>query len=172
MRTLCLILVLNSACAWGAVYRWVDAQGHAHYGDQATAPGAKPVALPPLQFISAQPPATTGARDSRPAGDAVSRAPALAIDVVSPRSDEVLRNTDRSLAIGVALKQPLPDGGGLIFRVDGNPANRSPSRNLQYTATEIERGTHLIDVSVVDAGGREIGRSAPVLVHLKPPGLH
>ena len=47
-RLLFLILLLTAAAAQAAdIYRWTDAQGRTHYGDQAPASGAEKITEPP-----------------------------------------------------------------------------------------------------------------------------
>lgn len=175
MRALTLLLCLLTLPVQAEVYRWVDAQGNVHYGDRSPQRAAQPAKLPPLQLIPGQPSRSssrTGTRPVQSGSETMVLNPAsFPVRVVSPKADEVFRQPDRSLPISVALDKNLPAGSGLIFRVDGNPANRAPIQASTFTATGIDRGSHLVDVSVVDASGRELGRSAPVLVHLKPPGV-
>jgi len=90
---------------------------------------------------------------------------------VSPTPDQTLRNTDRTLRVSVQLSQPLPEGGGLLYLLDGNPRTPAPIRDLSYAITDVDRGTHMVSAAVVDGRGKELGRAAPVLVHLLPPGL-
>jgi hypothetical protein len=172
MRTLLLPLLLLIAAvpARADVYRWVDAEGHVHYGDKAPAPGAKPVELPPLQFISGASPAAPAGTAKTPA--AAPAAESVALNIVSPTPDQTLRGTDRKLAVSVAMQKPLPEGAGLVYLLDGNPRTSKPVQDLSYTISDVVRGSHLVAVAVVDGRGKELGRAPPVLVHIKPPGLN
>lgn len=164
-----LLLLTVAGTVRAEVYRWVDADGHVHYGDKAPTPGARPAELPPLQFISSGLPAG-GATATTPAA-AVPVAESVALNIVSPTPDQTLRGSDRRLAVAVAMQKPLPEGAGLVYLLDGNPRTSKPVQDLSFTMTDIDRGTHLVAVAVVDARGKELGRAAPVLVHIKPPGL-
>lgn len=172
MRLVLLPLLLLTAAmpARADVYRWVDADGHVHYGDKAPTPGAKPAELPPLQFISGGGQAAVAGGVKTPAAAAAPES--VALNIVSPTPDQTLRGTDRKLAVSVAMPKPLPDGAGLVYLLDGNPRTSKPVQELSYTMTDIDRGTHLIAVAVVDGRGKELGRAPPVLVHIKPPGLN
>lgn len=166
--SLCLLALLPPA-TYAEVYRWTDAQGAVHYGDRPPTPGAKPAQLPPLQLI---PGSSSATRPPTAAGTAPApTTPAHGISVVSPTPDQTLRNTDRTLRVSVQLSQPLPEGGGLLYLLDGNPRTPAPIRDLSYAITDVDRGTHMVSAAVVDGRGKELGRAAPVLVHLLPPGL-
>jgi hypothetical protein len=162
MRYLLLPLLLIALPVQAEVYRWVDADGHVHYGDKAPTPGAKPAELPPLQFIAGG--ATTGTA-ALLASSKTTPAPAaetVALSIVSPTPDQTLRGTDRKLVVAISLQKPLPEGAGLVYLLDGNARTSKPVHDLSYT--------HLVAVAVVDGAGRELGRAAPVLVHIQQPG--
>jgi len=178
MRAALLLLTMSLAVAGlpsahADVYRWVDAQGGVHYGDKAPMPGAKPAPLPPLQFISGgliAPAATASA--SAAAAAAPPPPESVALSIVAPTPDQTLRAADRKLGVSVKLLKPLPEGAGLIYLLDGNARTSKAVQDLSYTMTDVDRGTHMVGVAVVDGRGRELGRAAPVLVHLKPPAAN
>lgn len=171
MRNLFFLLLLIAAVPVQAeVYRWVDAEGHVHYGDRAPTPGAKPAELPPLQFISGGSPVPlTGTGKAEPAA---APAESVALSIVSPTPDQTLRGGDRKLTVAISLQKPLPEGAGLVYLLDGNARTSKPVQDLSFTMDQVDRGTHLVAVAVVDGRGKELGRAAPVLVHIKPPGLN
>ncbi|MDB5969273.1 MAG: hypothetical protein JWQ90_1723 [Hydrocarboniphaga sp.] len=172
-KLLFLPLLLIALPAQAEIYRWVDAEGHAHYGDKAPTPGAKPVQLPPLQFISGGANATAAA--ALAPGKAEPPTPAIEsvmLSIVSPTPDQTLRGTDRKLSVAINLQKPLPEGAGLVYLLDGNARTSKPVQDLSYTMGDVDRGTHLVAVAVVDGRGKELGRAAPVLVHIKPPGIN
>ena len=65
--------------------------------------------------------------------------------------------------------QPLPEGYGLLYLLDGTAQNGKPTRALNYSLEGVERGEHMVTVVTVNASGKEVGRAAPVIVHMKPP---
>jgi hypothetical protein len=176
MRASYVVLAVLLAAALPAqaeVYRWVDKDGVIHYTDQPPTKDAKPAQLPPIQTITgglgaaAVPAPKTG-----PAGGQADQAGApagIALSILSPSPEETVRRAERTLNVAVGLQQPLPEGAGLVYYLDGNPQNSPPTQSLSYTLTNVERGSHLLAVAVVDAHNRELGRSPPVIVHMKPP---
>ncbi len=154
------------------VYRHVDKNGVVHYSDQPPTKNAKPVVLPPIQIIS---PASTveeagsGASANGSLDKDEQALLRLGANILSPKPEETFRGDDRRLNVSVSLDEPLPEGYGLLYLLDGTPQNQKATRALSYTLEGVERGEHLLSVATVDAKGREVARGAPVIVHMKPP---
>lgn len=160
------IVVLLLARPLGAtdVYRSVDKDGVVHYSDQPPAPDAKPLKLPPVQVMD---PVHIAPERSR----RVVPAPRFRLSLVSPAADETFRGDDRRIPVSVRLDLPLPAGHGLLYLLDGRAQNTAPTRALSFTLENAERGEHLVSVLAVDETGREVQRTPPVIVHMKPPAL-
>lgn len=168
VRGCCLLLGLSVATAATAadVYRYVDPDGVVHYTDKPPSKDAKPANLPPLQVVApAVRPTPSGAVNALPELDP----PLVELSIASPAPEQTFRGDDRRLLVNVQTNRPLPDGYGLLYMLDGSPQNRTATRALSYTLEGVERGEHLISVAAVDNRGREVARTAPVIVHMKPP---
>lgn len=169
-QSICLLILgflFAAPLAAGEVYRTIGPDGEVTFTDEPPNKSAKPVKLPPIQVVSPfSPPAAATPGPSRAGPD--DGAP-LNAKILSPVPDETFRNADGTLAVSVQLPQPLPEGHGLLYLLDGSPQNEQPTRNLNFTFEGVERGEHLISVITVDARGTEVGRAAPVIVHMKPP---
>lgn len=163
LRMALIFLATATAAPAGDVYRFVDQDGVVHYTDRAPTPDSEPIKLRPVQTVGAPAPAVSSPDPTQAAS------PKIGVSIVSPAADETLRGDDHVLAVGVRLDMPLPQGYGLMFLLDGSAWNPEPSRSLTYTFDNVERGSHLVSATVVDAEGHEVGRAAPVIVHLKPP---
>lgn len=156
------------------VYKTVDANGVAHYTDQPPSKTARPVVLPPIQVVgpargssASTSPSSSGSPVS--SGSDMTGAAPLSVSIVSPAPDETFRSDDRVLPVSVRLNQPLPDGYGLLYLLDGTAQNQRATRALNYSLEGVERGEHMLTVVTVNASGKEVGRAAPVIVHMKPP---
>lgn len=163
------VLVATTARA-AEVYRHVDKDGVVHYSDQPPSKGAKPIVLPPIQVVGplGSPPAASSPAVSVVEPDLTGSAP-MSVSIMSPTPDETFRGDDRLLPVSVRMNQPLPEGYGLLYLLDGTAQNQEPTRALNYTLEGVERGEHMVAVATVNASGREIARTAPVIVHMKPP---
>lgn len=155
------------------VYKTVDGDGVVHYTDQPPSRTAKPVVLPPIQVvgptrgssISSSSPVTAAASS----GTDMTGAAPLSVSILSPGPDETFRTDDRVLPVSVRMNQPLPEGYGLLYMLDGTAQNSKATRALNYSLEGVERGEHMVTVVTVDASGKEVARAAPVIVHMKPP---
>ena len=169
----CLFLLALSLPAAAEVYRWTDANGVVHYGDRAPDSKLKPAELPQLQVIPGTPAATVPAK---PAGDSTAGpAPAPAVDkprlsIAAPQPEQVIRDTSRQLSVRVDLQSPLPEGAGLVYYLDGVAQNARPTQERGHLIGNVDRGSHLVDVGVVDRNGKLLVRTPPVIVHVMPPG--
>lgn len=174
IRCLCLALVaLGGPDVWATeVYRHVDKNGVVHYSDQPPTKDAKPIVLPPIQIVGPVSTPGSGGSDEGANGSMAKEdlgLPQLGANIISPKPEETFRGDDRRLSVSVSLGEPLPEGYGLLYMLDGTPQNPKATRALSYTLEGVERGEHLISVATVDAKGREVARGAPVIVHMKPP---
>jgi hypothetical protein len=80
------------------------------------------------------------------------------IKVIRPQPQEVVHSNNGTVAV-VAVD--VPDGVRLQPVLDGEtagPAVEQPAFELQSVA----RGAHTLQLQLLDAQGRELGRSAPV----------
>ena len=164
----CLALLLvgaNGVAGASEVYRYMDSDGVIHYSDKPPSKEAKPVDLPPLQLVS-----PIVAPERTLSGAKAENDPQrVELSVVSPSPEQTFRGDDRQLRIQVQSERPLPEGYGLLYFLDGSPQNRSATRQMSYVLEGVERGEHLVSVAAVDAKGREVARTPPVIVHMKPP---
>jgi hypothetical protein len=166
MRALVLFLGLF-ACAGAPaqVYKWTDEKGVVHYGDKPNSPNAKPVTLPELM------PFGSGSRKSTPRnfkGPAPYGGSGPKVEITYPAPDATL-NTSGQFDVRVAISPVLGDTQKLNYFLDGELQNPVPTASRSFVYAGVEKGDHMLSVAVVDADGREISRSEPVIVHLQAP---
>ncbi|WP_411886932.1 DUF4124 domain-containing protein [Hydrocarboniphaga effusa] len=179
MRALPLLLLtsflLPGLPAAAEVYRWTDANGVVHYGDKAPDAKAKPAQLPQLQVIPGTPAAAAPGKPAGASDPTAEPAPAAEkprLSIAAPQPEQVIRDTSRQLSVRVDLQSPLPEGAGLIYYLDGVAQNAQPTQERGQIIGNVDRGSHLVDVGVVDRNGKPLVRTPPVIVHVMPPGKH
>lgn len=167
-RLYCLLIGTVLATVVGAteVYRTVGPNGEVHYTDEPPSKDAKPVQLPPIQVVSPPQRPASSAAPAVAGVDLTGSAP-LSATILSPTPDQAVRGTDGQLPVTVSLARPLPEGYGLMYLLDGSPQTDKPTRHLNFTFDGVEPGEHLISVVTLDPRGTEVGRAAPVIVHMK-----
>jgi Domain of unknown function (DUF4124) len=161
-KWLILLSALSGTTASGApAWTWVDANGTVHFSDRPVE-GAQRVELAGAQFIGSRPPAATGPRATAP--DA--QAPYQAIDIVSPADQETLWNIGTMLNVQVRFQPALQPGHRYDLVLDGQRRNINTT-NQRATLPDVFRGTHSLQVVVIDSAGAELIRSPSRTFHVQ-----
>ena len=155
-----LSTLLVTAASGAPAWTWVDADGQVHFSDRPV-PGARQVELTGAQGFgapAARPaPATATAAGAQPAqGTRV--AAYRAINISSPAEQQTLWNIGTMLNVQVELDPPLAAVHRVDLILDGQRRNLNTA-SLQMTVPNVFRGTHTLQVVVIDAAGAEVMRS-------------
>jgi hypothetical protein len=154
-------LLLLNPVADAAVYKTVDANGNVSYTDEPVG-DQQPVALPPLSTVP--PPrynTVTKPADTHPDNELT--AAYQKIVLAAPAPEETVRDNTGNVTVS-ALTEPVLDttaGHRLQFFLDGQSEGK-PTTSGRSLYQNLDRGTHTAEVAVVDASGRELGRSDSV----------
>lgn len=161
-RTLALVsTLLLAGTVHGAVYKWKDTDGGIHYGDKPQ-PGAVEVDEIPLQTYTPSP-----ARRSSTAGDGdvEDAAPYSTLAFVSPANDATIRDNQGNVAIQLSVDPPLRSGDSILVSVDGQRQEQTVS-STTFTLSNISRGTHTLQATVVDDQGNDLMSSDTLTLHM------
>lgn len=154
MQALFAFLVLALGAA--DVYRWVDANGQAHYSDRPQ-PGAERITIqvsPPASGSAAG----VGPTDNIQAPDNEPPAPVFdyqSLTITSPAQDQVLWNIEAQLDVVASVQPGLQPEHVLQFYLDGRMASAEPG-STQTRFSEVFRGEHTLRVEVVDESGKTV----------------
>ncbi len=162
MRILLLLVTLFFLTPVSAgVYRSVDEDGNIVYTDKPS-PDAEKIKIDKVQTI--------------PAGDSnfeytppekSAEAAYTKLEIVNPESDHVFTGNTGDVTVSVDIQPALNTkrGDRLILTMDGKKAGDSTSTS--FNLTNLDRGTHTIEVYVVNKGGKSLMESAPVSFTVK-----
>jgi len=162
MESRSILLVLGLLAATAALaqeaYRWVDEDGVVHYSDRPRE-GAEQILLP-------APNVATTRRVARPAtapqdeesADEPPTARYESIQIVSPVAEETLWNIEGVLNVSVAVTPPLQRGHQVRAYHNGQ---MQPVSGTSFQIQEVWRGSHNLQVEVVDETGKLMIRSQP-----------
>ena len=169
MRALLFTLMCVCSVASAAtVYKWVDENGVVHYSDQPH-PNAEKVPLKAPQTYTAPPiPATP----SQPARNAPQK-PAQTYQscvISEPTPDQMFMITD-TVTAGVTIQPAVRPGDTAVVTLDGQRVPGVPASGGQFTISPVDRGTHVIQVTIQDSSGATICSSPPVTFHVHQPSL-
>ena len=153
-----LSTLLVTAASGAPAWTWVDADGQVHFSDRPV-PGARQVELTGAQGFGApaarQAPAT-------PAGTQPTQgtrvAPYRTIDISSPAEQQTLWNIGTMLNVQIEMDPPLSTAHRVDLILDGQRRNLNTD-SLQMTVPDVFRGTHTLQVVVIDPAGGEVMRS-------------
>jgi hypothetical protein len=138
----------SSAPAW----TWVDANGQTHFSDRPVE-GARQVELTGAQGFGAPVPARTTQSPS-PTQGAIYQ-----VDIVSPAEQETLWNIGTQLNVQARIQPQLQPGHRVDLAFDGQRRNLN-STSLRLTVPNVFRGSHTLQLVLIDASGAELMRSA------------
>lgn len=161
-----LAVAAASLAAGSPIYRSVDSHGRVTFSDVAPAPGARALTLAPGNRYR---PRKTGAPARIPpavpqvgARGAGERQPHPVI--VSPRHDAAVRSNNGALTVAGLSEPALAPSHRAELSLDGAVVARG--RELTFDLTNLDRGTHELILRIVDAQGRRIAASRPIVFHL------
>jgi hypothetical protein len=170
-KILILFLVTGSGYATAGVYRWIDENGQIHFSDKAAA-GAEQIKLketsvytPPAESESGE-----GSQADRKARVDVNGSPGATLDyeaisIVSPENNQVVRSNEGSMDVSVELRPGLQPGHKIRIYLDRTQAAEDLD-TTQITLQNMDRGTHSLEVSVIDEQNNELKRSNAVNFHM------
>lgn len=167
MRYLVLLLVIAATPATATeVYRWVDADGQAHYSDQWR-PGAEKIRIQESAVFSAP---KAGAVAGKAAAPASSAQRYQALEITSPAQEEVLWNIEGQLRVSVQVSPSLQPGHSLRLLLDG-AAQEMPAGTTVIQLKDVFRGVHTLAAAVVDAKGTVLIESQPTTFVVRQTSL-
>lgn len=165
MRSVLVIIVLFAQMVVADVYKTVDKDGNIKYTDKPSTEKAEKLELREINTVpGAQPLPQSNPVDSY---DSQPAALSYQIGIISPRSDVTIPVGQRDLAIAINLTPGLRQGHLLVYFMNGELLEETTMNNI--IVKDVPRGTHTLVVEAIDANGRSLGTSPPVIVNVIRP---
>lgn len=167
MRQVAPVLLLGFALTAGAadIWKWTDANGVVHYSDNPV-PGAEkmsisiaPASPGPEASVEVLP--DVAPREPRPQAFSYARC-----NVASPAHDETLHGV-QAVTISLDVEPVLQPGHRIEVQVNGARLTAWPANALSHTLPEVFRGSHTVQVRVLDANGAVQCTGQPITFHLR-----
>lgn len=165
MRTLTLIFVLLLSWPLLAkdVYKWTSEEGVTLYSDTYR-PGAERVRVSG-EKSTPSPNVDTPAEDVRKNTSAAAGGYEQ-FEILTPENEETIRSNEGVVNVGLTLTPALADGHAIQISVDGTPLD-SELKTTQFTLNSLNRGTHSLEVKIVDAEGNPVMSAPRISFHLR-----
>lgn len=159
------LVLCQSTVSADVLYKWQDARGNTQYGDRPPSNvNARPITLPkitiidnyadqwkPIDFneVRTDTPIVTKSRASK----AYSQ-----LDFLAPKQNQAIRANNGDISTIVSIKPALKEGHLLVFSIDGKSMSKGKSRAKNFS--NLSRGSHTIDVKIVDQKDRILKNSS------------
>ena len=167
---LCFFVSTHSLAAQTKIYHWVDENGKTHFSDTAL-PGTGQIEVRNENILSTNIETTTNKADENaPLASQDDENNEATIEyqasIVSPEDDTALRSNDGSINIHVTTNPVKENTHKLQLFLDGK-ALGSPQISPTIRAQNIDRGTHQVQVQLLDENGNILALTQIVTVHLQ-----
>ena len=148
------------------IYRWVDKEGKVHFSDTAV-PGTAEIEVKnnnllstgnKKRVITSQPTIADESHDKTPIN--------YQANITSPEDDKALRSNNGSIDIHVSTTPAKKNTQTLQLYLDGKKLG-SPQLSTIIQAQNINRGTHQVQVELLDKNGKTLAKTQIVTVHLQ-----
>lgn len=177
-----LLLMLFCAPAWAQVYTYID-----EYGDRVFTDSPPKGQRTETVQLAPRKPAPVTNTPSNNSSSLPSRANAIqaqvepsatveqenvryVLRILSPEPDGTVRANDRNVVVTIATEPELLDNHQYRVFLDGKMAN-TPSRSPVFNLPEVDRGTHMLAVEIIDQHGLIIERTPSQPFHLRQTTL-
>ncbi len=159
-----LMLIAVPALA-GQVYRWTDENGQVVFGDEPPrGVAAEPVEIRPPQTFKALPVPKPATPEPATAAEKPRAVEYETVEILRPARDEAIRSNNGFLVISFRAKPNLAPEDHFEVVMDGKTVGTT--RNQSLALENVDRGTHTVEVHIVDGSGKQRAASDPVTFHL------
>jgi hypothetical protein len=164
-KTLTVLACILPTLGLAAVYKWVDEEGNVVFSDRPR-DGAEEVKLPEVSTYTPAP--LPVPEEPAPAQGEAPGYPQLTIE--EPAADATIWDAQGNVPVQLTLKPELDTTAGHKIRITIDGVKQAQeSTNPRFVLTNVARGTHTLQVSVIDADGKVLTSSDPVTFHLHRP---
>lgn len=149
------------------IYHWVDENGKTHFSDTAV-PGTPELDVKNNNLL------TTDKNNNQQSNSVANQLPKNDDDeainyqatIVSPEDDQPLRSNDGTINVHVVTEPEKKNSQKFQLYLDGQKLG-SPQISPTMRALNIDRGTHQVQVELLDENGKVLAKTQVVTVHLQ-----
>ena len=164
MRSFLMILLFVSSAVFAEkVYQWTDPQGNVVFSDKPH-PDAKQIDVPDLPSFDTQ---TTNTKKtaSQTTKTQTNKLVYTSLKIISPKNEETIWSNQGIILVSVELQPALAQGDQLWVTLDGKKVAQIQD-GKQAQLSNIDRGTHSVQVKIVDSRNKVVKTSDSITVFL------
>ena len=169
LATLIYLFSAITVTAETKVYHWVDEQGNSHFSDTAT-PRSEEISISSQNLLLNN---KTRAQEKKsenefplPSKEESKAVIKYQATITSPQDDTALRSNDGTINIHVSTTPEKKNNQKLQLFLDGKVLG-APQISPTIRALNIDRGTHQVQVHLLDEDGKLLAKTQIVTVHLQ-----
>lgn len=164
----CFLISTYSIADQPKIYHWVDDDGKTHFSDTAL-PGTEQIEVHNDNILNIELQTTRKATKSEQSvSQDVNDEPVIQYQatIISPEDDTALRSNNGTIDIHVTTEPVKKNSHKFQLFLDGQ-ALGSPQISPTISAQNIDRGTHQVQVQLLDEDGNILALTQIVTVHLQ-----
>ncbi|HEX7037611.1 MAG TPA: DUF4124 domain-containing protein [Pseudomonadales bacterium] len=173
--SLSLVLAAGALAAESRIYRTVDENGNVVFTDVPPADGraGRTVELGPGNTFTPPPTAASEGRSleswlGRESDEDETEGAAIryrSLRVAGPPHDQALRDNAGNVTVTAEVDPELAPSHVIQLYLDG--ALQQTGHTTRFELTNVDRGTHQVELRIVDASGNTLATSEPSVFHLQ-----
>lgn len=163
-----LSLTLVICASYAQIYKWVDRQGNVHYSDTPHQ-GAEVINIPEMQSDTKQIPVTTpSSSEEREQQNTIKLKRQYNVTIIQPENGATIRNNQGHVKVIAQVEPNLISDDKLQILYDGTLLGE-PQKTLEFEVNDMYRGSHTLEVQIVDNEGNVINNSDPITIYVFRP---
>ncbi len=169
-----LLGLLLSLPSLADIYKTVDKDGNVIYTDQAPVGDKKTekVTLKPSNSVPAV--ETPGIKLSPTTADTAADPSKpfkyKTVRIVSPENDSAIEHGPGNFSVSATIRPELRNSDTVQLFIDGKPHGK-PGKSTTWALKNVFRGTHMLQVKVLNASGKTLKKSKKSSVHVFRPSV-
>lgn len=170
IRIFLILLVFIPALASAAIYKKVDRNGEVTFTD-IPQKGAVELDVPKAQVYNEEVRQENSLSPKTSEQNANELISDYQVRLLTPTNDEVVWPSDTgigSLDVSIKVDPELKESNFIVYDIDGKPFY-GPTRETSVNLQNIDRGTHILQVKIVNEQNKVLAETKPFTFHMKRP---
>lgn len=161
-----LFLMLTVMQVQAKVYHWVDGNGINHFSDTSPSTEIQALEVENKNVILTTYKQSPSTHQSIEKNKAIPIKQTYDAKIVSPKEDMAIRSNNGTLVINVTIKPEKKSNQLLQLLLDGLVFGKSQT-STTIRALNVDRGTHQLQVQLLDSEGKVLTKTQIVTVHVQ-----